>query len=431
MVRYASVKNNRICIISEQPIVNQELESIELPDELNDLLSIDLMGCRVKNGQVKHRLIKKPISQIKLALVSNFREMCGISTYFEHLAPELVKNVGDFKLFIEKNGPPTGDLGMLGDQILLDDQLSICWKRGEPLTALLEEIKDYDPDVILINHEFGLWPNARYWLSFLTQLSDYRVIVVMHSVFPNHQDKMLYEASMTEIVVHLESAKRNLEQEKKVNTKVYVIPHGCYPVVEDQSRLWNNYKSEHTFIQQGFAHSYKAFDRSIRAVAILKNKYPDVFFTAILAESSHNKSAHQNYYNFLFDLIEELGVQQNVGLIRGFQPDNIINSYLRSNRVALFPYSLIPGHECMGSSGSARVAMAAGLPVISSSIYHFSDLPTIKAETPEQIAIELDKLFNSIELRKEQVAKQNQFIEEHSWEKVAEKFLEVLGGLHE
>jgi len=426
MTRFAGIKGNRLCIISSEPIINQELEAMELPTELDEVASVDLIGCKVIGGQVKCKAFNKPLSQMKIAFVGNWQMACGISTYNKHLFPEVANGVEDFKLFAEKNDAPTGDIHQFGTQILRGDQLSICWKRGESLQELAQEIDNYSPDIVLISHEYGIFPHAGHWLSFLTQLSDYRVIVILHSVFPNHFDKMLYEAPMSEIVVHLEDARQNLMMEKKVNAKVSMIPHGCYSVVEDQSRLWNNYKSEHTFIQTGFSFHYKRFDHSVRATALLKDKYPDIFFTAILAESPHNKSLHQAYHNFLMDLIVELGVQENVGLIRGFQPDNIINTFLRSSRVAVFPYSTIKNHECMGSSGSARLAMSCGLPVISSNIFHFKDLPTMRADTPEEIAQALDQMFCSETLRREQVNKQNQFIETHSWQKVAQQFLSLI-----
>ena len=69
-----------------------------------------------------------------------------------------------------------------------------------------------------INHEFGLWPNASYWLSMLTQLSEYRIITTLHSVFPQHYDKTICEAAIPEIIVHSEGAKQALEK-KGVRSK--------------------------------------------------------------------------------------------------------------------------------------------------------------------------------------------------------------------
>jgi glycosyltransferase involved in cell wall biosynthesis len=425
MTRFVGIKHNRICVVSDILFNNEGLNIVEIPPELSHISPSEIIAnCIIKNGKIKYKHLKKPTKELKVALVGNWKMRCGIATYSEHLWPEITKHIGDVKLFIEKNDICTGNIYQLGNQILSEDQVSVCWKRGEPLQDLVNGLQDYDPDVILIQHEFGLWSNARHWLSMMTELSDYRIIVVMHSVFPEHQDKIIFEAAVPEIIVHLQDAKDNLENVKKINAKVHVIPHGCYQA-GDQKKLWNNYKSQHTFVQQGFGFTYKNFASSIRATALLKPKYPDIFFTALFSESPHAKMDHQMYYNELSRLVKELELQENVAIIRGFQSDNVVNTYLRSNQVAVFPYLSVPGHEVFGASGAARLAMAAGVPIISSNLAHFSDLPTIRADTPECIAEELDKLFCDATLRKQQIEKQNQFIIDNSWANVAKRFIDI------
>jgi glycosyltransferase involved in cell wall biosynthesis len=72
-----------------------------------------------------------------------------------------------------------------------------------------------------------------------------------------------------------------------------------------------------------------------------------------------------------------------------------------------------------GVSGAARMAMSKGLPVITSSVNHFSDLPTIKADTPEEIAQALERLFTAPEAKKLQVQRQISYLDDNTWEKVA------------
>jgi glycosyltransferase involved in cell wall biosynthesis len=426
MAKFVGIKHDRICVVSDNLFNNDGLDIVEIPSELSHISPAELIAnCCIRNGKIKYKNLQKPAKELKVALVGNWKMRCGIATYSEHLWPEIAKHIGEVKLFIEHNDISTGNIYQLGDQILSENQVSVCWKRGEPLQDLVKGLQDYDPDVILIQHEFGLWSNARHWLAMMTELSDYRIIVVMHSVFPEHQDKIIFEAAMPEIIVHLEGAKNNLENVKKINAKVHVIPHGCYQA-GDQKKLWNNYKSQHTFMQQGFGFGYKNFASSIRATALLKEKYPDVFFTALFSESPHAKMDHQMYYNDLLRLVRELGIQENVAIVRGFQPDHVVDAYLRSNQVAVFPYLSVPGHEVFGASGAARLAMTAGVPIISSSLPHFSDLPTIKADTPERIAEELDKLFCNENLYKQQIVQQNQFIADNSWTNIAKQYVAVL-----
>lgn len=414
-------KNGRISVVSDKHFSNSNFDILEISEkyEAEDLI----LNYKIVNNQLLPKFPKKPASELKIALVTNWKMKCGIATYSENLYRHIVPQVKDFKLFIEHN-EIIGDLYSIKDLPINSDQIQACWKRGESLNDLVVALKEYNPDLIWIQHEFGLWPNARHWLAMMTQLSDYRVIVTMHSVF-HHQDKTICEANLNEIIVHLEGGKQVLKEEKKVPAKVYVIPHGT-DIHQDQKSLWNFYKSKHTFMQFGFGFRYKGWENSLQAVAILKKKYPDIFFTALFSESQNNKVEHELYYNELMDLANRLEIQENVAIVKSYQSEQTLDSYIRTNQVCVFPYISSPEHEVFGVSGAARLAMAKGRPVITSSVNHFSDLPTIKADGPEEIAKALDKIYLANSKYKiEQLNKQQKYLEENSWENTAQKHLNL------
>jgi glycosyltransferase involved in cell wall biosynthesis len=414
-MRYATIKDGRISLISDNLGGSNTSDVLVVPDGLDDIKSSDIIASyRIVNGKFKSKVDRKSASQLKVAIVSNFMMACGISGYCEKLLSALGPKLGEYKLFVEEDEHPTGPI---------TENHTICWKRGKEVSSLIKNIKEYEPDVVLINHEFGLFPNAVMWLSLMSQLQDYRVIVIMHSVF-RHLDKLICEAAMPEIIVHLDAA-RDVLRSKGVLSKISIVPHGC-DQQENKEKLWNYYGSKNTFIQQGYGFRYKAFELSIRAVAILKEKYNDVFFTALFSESKYAKFEHQMYYNELSKLITELKLENNVAIIRGFQSDGAVDSYFRTNNVAVFPYISNKDHECFASSGAVRTAMTKGIPVISSNIHHFSDAPTIKANTPEEIASELDKLFSDQEYRKKQIELQNEFLKTNSWLVIADKYVKIL-----
>ena len=276
-IRYAKVKNNNIQAISNRPFNS----SITVPNELGNVSSNDLIiNYKVKNNTFKNKNNKIPLNELRVAFITNWREHCGIARYGELIYDQLVSNVGDIKVFAEYINDSKEENNVIR-----------CWKRGDDMMELVERIKEYDPDVVLLNHEWGLYFDAKHWLTLMSQLSEYRVIVIMHSVF-HHKDKTICEAAMPEIIVHLEGAKKVLKEEKGISGKVYVIPHGSSPCVS--GKLWNMYKTDRTFLQSGYGHRYKNYEASIRAVSILKKKYDDVFFTGIFSESDHNKLDYQN-----------------------------------------------------------------------------------------------------------------------------------------
>lgn len=424
MSRFAGCKNNKLYIISDQHFTHPEYEIIEVPDYLYSVSNFDLItDYKVRNSTIVKKKQSKPASELKIAFVGNWKMRCGISTYSENLLPHIAKQVKDIKLFIEENDEVTGPLNHLDDLILENEKVFTCWKRGGSNKSLIAGIKEYDPDIVWIQHEFGLWSNARYWLAMMNQLSEFRVIVTMHSVF-HHQDKTIVEAAMPEVIVHLDGAKKLLKEEKGIPGKVHVIPHGCYHS-KDNTRLWNFYKSDRTFMQFGYLFKYKSWENSLYTTALLKEKYPDVFFTGLCSESPFAHAEHEVYYNELMELAKKLDIEENIALIRGYQSDQSLDSFLRTNQVAVFPYISHPEHEVFGASGAARLAMSKGIPVITSSVNHFSDLCTIKADTPQEIANELEKLFGNWSAIKHQVDLQSHYIEENSWEKVAQRHLHI------
>ena len=132
------------------------------------------------------------------------------------------------------------------------------------------------------------------------------------------------------------------------------------------------------------------------------------------------------YYNELMSLVSELNVKKNIAIIRGYQSDEALDSYFRTNTATVFPYISGGEHEVFGASGAVRTAMSKGLPVITSNANHFSDVPSLKASTPEGIAEALDKVFSDGKFRQEQIDKQCKYIEETSWEKVGKMYCDVL-----
>jgi len=424
MAKFVGLHGDEIKLVSDQKFSHKDLQIIELPTELQNLDANELIAnFKIRNGQLSSKFSKKPISQIKLAFIGNWKMKCGIATYSENLWSEVIKHVGDFHLFIEEQESYTSPINVINEKEYPTDKVIPCWKRGQSLQQLISEIKKYNPDIIWIQHEFGLWSNAGYWLSMLTQLSDYRIIVTMHSIF-HHKDKTIVEAAIPEIVVHLDGAKKVLKEEKQIPGKVHIIPHGCFPCT-DKNKLWNFYKTNHTVIQAGFLFRYKGWEESLKSIGILKNKYPDIFFTGLCSESDYNKANHQLYYKELMELIDKLNIKENVALIRGYQSDQSWDSYFRTNQVALFPYVSEPGHEVFGASGAARIAMTKALPVITSSANHFNDLPTIKADSPEEIAAALDKCFTDSKFKQDQINKQISFLNDNSWEKIASKYISI------
>jgi glycosyltransferase involved in cell wall biosynthesis len=347
----------------------------------------------------------------RVALVSVWGVPCGISTYSEYLWEHLKEHADEGMVFAEREPGYTDEPGVIR-----------CWRRGEPLGELVDQIKAYDPDVIFVQHEYGYFPKATHWISFMGAMAGRNIVVTLHSVY-QHPDKIVVEASTPNIIVHTNTARDILIQEKQVAGQVTVIPHGCPPL--KTGRHWNLYGTPHTILQFGFGFPYKGWDNALRVVAEVKKTHPDAFFTGLLSERVPGQAS--NYLLELNGLARSLGISEHVGLIQGFQSDIALDSFLRTNRVALFPYRDNGGHTVYGCSGAARVAMSKGLPVIASGLAPlFDDLEGVvpRPTTVEGWAEAVLEAFD-----KPDISRQNQFLEDNSWTNVAERYWHVGSGV--
>lgn len=382
-------------IVGTGPIAGN-FETVEIDTDLEPREL--LQDWKIREGQ----LVPKK-ANARVALVSVWDVPCGISTYSGYLWEHLKTYVSEWAIFAEREEGYTDSPGVYR-----------CWRRGEPLTELIGKLKEYDPDIIYVQHEYGYFPKASHWISFMGAMQGRNVVVTLHSVY-RHPDKTVVEAAIPKIIVHTNAAKTILEDEKRVPGELTVIPHGCPPLAP--GRHWNLYGSAHTILQFGFGFPYKGWDNALRVVAEVKRTHPDVFYTGLLSERNAGQCSP-----FLGDLnrqARELGISENIGLIQGFQSDESLDAYLRTNKVALFPYRDNGAHTVYGCSGAARVAMSKGIPVIASGVPLFDDLEGV---LPRPTSIEgwtqavLEAFDNP------DVSRQDAFLEQNSWVNVAERY---------
>src|SRR5205814_2077798 len=146
-------------------------------------------------------------------------------------------------------------------------------------TQLVESIKNYDPDFVIIQHEFGLFSKAGYFLQLLQGIDRFPYVLTMHSVY-EHLDKAVCTSAVKNIVVHTEEGKNVLRRVGN-NNNIFVIPHGCVKIPE-QDELWNIFQTPYAIVQFGFGFYYKGVDTALEAIAHLKktqpNKYKDIFY---------------------------------------------------------------------------------------------------------------------------------------------------------
>jgi glycosyltransferase involved in cell wall biosynthesis len=410
---YLYHEDGRIRLVSSKPLHAEGLAEVSLGIGRRSAKQI-IQDFVIKDGKLvaKKRQIDK--TKLRIAMVGVWGIPCGIATYTEFLVQELRAAGHEVTIFAEHTQEEKEESNVVR-----------CWSRGQSLTKLVRALKKHDPDVIFIQHEYGIFPDARKWTGFISQIQDFNHYVVLHSVY-KHRDKAVCEAICKNIIVHSEIAKQVLV-EKGIVSNIQVIPHGCMEI-EEVNRLWNIYRSPHTVLQFGFGFEYKGWDVALDAVAILKEKHPDIFYLILFSESNFVPEIHNAQYQRIVDLIQEKGLEEHVAVIRGFQSDESLTNFLRTVRVAIFPYTAHPDHVVYGSSGAARMALANGTPTIVSKVPLFYDLDGIlpRVESAEELAAEIDKLFSSNVAYRKQVKKQQKYVQQNSWAITAQRYVDVV-----
>jgi glycosyltransferase involved in cell wall biosynthesis len=354
-------------------------------------------------------------SDLRVAMICNWKDQCGISTYASFLADSLAPQVKELKIFSEINGTNQ------------EPGVEYCWRRGQSMREAAERVLAWSPDFVIVQHEYGLFPNAFHYMQMTQALENVPYIVVMHSVY-EHLDKALCTGVTRNIVVHSRQGKELLLSLGN-NATVDVIPHGCVKF-PDASELWNTFSNPYTVVQFGFGFQYKGMDRAIDALHHLKStdpKFKDIYYVCLISTNEHNTHIHNDYYTSLCDKVEKLGMQDNVVFHRKFFSEEIINYFLRTCKIAIFPYKIDPNNTVYGASGAVRVAMANGIPAVASESHLFDDLEGVIPRPTDHLALarEIDQIFSDDVYRKGILDRSREFLEQSSWDRVAARYLDV------
>lgn len=400
-------KNKTIRAISKTLISSADTVVVETP-QFDSIDPRTIIGKKALFGPAK------PVSEWKIAMICNWGDHCGIATYSQALVNDLRNKVKEVKIFSERN-------------VETSDDVVRCWSRGESMMPALQEVLQWQPDFIHIQHEFGIFPKATHFLKMLEILSDIPYAITFHSVY-QHFDKTICTAYVKNAIVHSEKAKEVLAEMGHRNS-VYVVPHGCLNY-ESITELWNIFQNDYSIVQFGFGFGYKGVDIALEAVRILKQndpKFKDIFYCYMCSENPHTRSVHDEYYSYLKGKVTAAGLENNVVILRGFVSDDIIRNYLRTAKLAIFPYKTDPNNCVYGASGAVRHAMANGVPVIASDSHLFDDLDGVlpRASSVESLAQEIDKVFSNETYRKSLIAANLQFMKDNNWDITADRHISI------
>lgn len=354
---------------------------------------------------------------MRIAFIGNIYSQCGIATYNERLLNSL-KNYEKVHFFAEKNGRE--------DTV----DITYCWDRNEfPKISLVDKVDEFKPDVVLFSHEYGIFPKAYYYSSLVSyfKLRSYKVATIFHSVYEHHKDKLTSESICKNVIVHTHEAREALIRKGLNPENVSVVPHGCSFDGEILPKLWNHLGNVHVILQAGFLFEYKNHSEMLDIVHELKEKYKDVLYIIVASENPKCQAEHDSVYQKLVKKIEDLGLQHNVVIDKGFVSDSVLMSYIRTSSVFVLPYRPSKDFDVYAASGMARVVLQTSTPLLVSRANLFNGMEEIvprlesKNEWVDNISQIFDKKFDSKSL----VENRKQYLSDNSWNNVSQKLVNI------
>ncbi|HEX4179518.1 MAG TPA: glycosyltransferase family 4 protein [Caulobacteraceae bacterium] len=253
----------------------------------------------------------------------------------------------------------------------------------EDYLAAADRINRDPPDVICVQHEFGIFggPAGEYLLNLLEAV-DRPVVTTLHTVLdtPDDDQRRVFERLINRsarVVVMAERGRDFLRDVWRTpSEKIVLIPHGApdrpfSDTAPFKARL--GFAGRELLFTFGLISPNKGIETVIRALPAIAAKRPATLY-AVLGATHPNLIAREgeHYRESLIALADELGVAGHVRLIDEYTDTPRLIDYLQAADVYITPYLNVR----QITSGTLSYAAALGKPIISTPYWHAEELLT-------------------------------------------------------
>lgn len=358
---------------------------------------------------VNYELSTAPALPEILFLTSYPPRECGIATYSQDLVKALNNK---FNRSFTINICPL-ESGNEKHQYTNEIKYILNTDHADEFTRLAVDINDNaNIQLVLIQHEFGLFNKNGDDLQVFLKLLVKPVVIVFHTVLPRPQESLkikvqqLAGAAESLIVMTNSSAKILTEEYAISPGKITVIPHGTHLVPHADREVLKakyNISGKKVLSTFGLLGSGKSIETTLDALPAIVKKNPDVLFLIIgKTHPSVIKHEGEKYREMLEAKVAALELADNVQFINSFLPLPDLLEYLQLTDIYLFT-SRDPDQAV---SGTFSYAISCGCPIISTPIPHAREVLQndtgiiIDFGNPVQLTEAVNKLLNDEQLRK-------------------------------
>ena len=294
--------------------------------------------------------------------------------------------------------------------------------------------------LLCIEHEFGLYGGelGEYLLGFLSML-DKPFVIRFHTVLPNPSAKMLKVVQAiallaSNVMVMTKYSARILKQDYAISAdKIIIIPHGTHArstADKYELKIKYNLSNKQVLTTFGLLSANKGIEKGILAMKEISRVLPNAVYV-VLGQTHPNLLAQEGekYREYLQQLIDENGLQENVRLINEYVPTKKLMDYLALTDIYLFTSK----DPAQAVSGTFLYAMSAGCPIISNDFVLAKEMldkeTGVILTTPDEneLSAHAIRILQNPQLRKEMSNNALLKTINSSWDKVGEKHASLFG----
>ncbi len=375
---------------------------------------------------------------MEILFISTFPPLpCGIGTYTEMLTNSLIKSKRDVHVSILTERS-VGDFEDEGLRIIA------CFDSKENFVdPILEKVKEIQPDVVHIQHDYTRYSPYRRFIELLEGLSSYKTFVTMHAVLtretsdyhPYCEELNRRIGELTTIIVHQETARQVLLRIGVPSERVKVIPHGTLLLNHkpDKEGCFNVSEDSQVLAQFGFLKEQKQIHISIKAMPLILEKFPDarLFIGGSIHPYYRGDKKYQEYVEYCLDLIKDLGITKNVCLLNDFLSQTHLEKSICSADIILFPEKM----NYWSVSGMLHLALGAGKPIIATRCPKFEEISRHVSDelvfTPgdyRQMAKIAVRILDDSDFRRFVIKRVRRLALKTAWCRIADMHLDVYSG---
>ena len=361
---------------------------------------------------------------MRIGMISSYPPIeCGIAAYSEYLTQALRKKQNDVYI--------VSHVGGSGQQVFN----GFDYEDGDLAHKAYSTMVRFTPDVVHIQHEFGLFGKF-YGVSVIPLILQFRltgipVVTTLHTVYrnPDENHRLILQSILmhsNEVIVHEDYQKDALNaiMPFDVSHKIHVIEHGAREIdpVPDARNKLKLPEDKKIILLIGYFRPSKNFELIVDLLPQILKKYPDALL--VLAGKIRGNE-HIDYRTRLFHRIEQSPVKDHIYLIRGQLKQDTFDTILSAADVVVLPYKI------NSQSGIMAHSLALARPIVASDsgamrrILERSGAGLV-CKNDQEFVDNIVTILQNPALAEEMSRNARKYVREHiSWSLIADRHIDI------